>query len=136
MADIALTENLTMSERATLVRRIGYGDARFRFLTRSAALLVIAIFVGVLVTLLIGAQPSIQAFGWDFLKTQKWNPVTQHFGALDSIYGTLVTSFGAMLLAVPVGIGIATPGQAYRTNAVMGPLLHGPAAVHEQSVRA
>jgi phosphate transport system permease protein len=107
MADIALTENLTMSERAALVRRIGYGDARFRFLTRSAALLVIAIFVGVLVTLLIGAQPSIQAFGWNFLTTQKWNPVTQHFGALDSIYGTLVTSFGAMLLAVPVGIGIA-----------------------------
>jgi phosphate transport system permease protein len=61
----------------------------------------------VLVTLVVGAQPSIQAFGWDFLTTQKWNPVTQRFGALDSIYGTLVTSFGAMLVAVPVGIGIA-----------------------------
>ena len=107
MADIALTENLTSTERAALVRRIGYGDARFRLLTRSAALVVIVIFIGAMASLSIGARPAFEAFGWGFLTTQVWNPVTERFGALASIYGTLVTSFGAMLIAVPVGIGIA-----------------------------
>ena len=107
MADVALTENLSMAERAALVRRIGYGDARFRFLTRSAAIAVVLIFAGVIVSLGIGARPALQQFGWNFLTTQVWNPVTERFGALASIYGTIVTSFGAMLVAVPVGIGIA-----------------------------
>ena len=107
MADIALTENLTMAERAALVRRIGYGDSRFRFLTGSAAVLVLAIFAGVIVTLWFGAQPAIKAFGWDFIQGAAWNPVTGRFGARASIYGTIITSALAMLLAVPVGIGIA-----------------------------
>jgi phosphate transport system permease protein len=107
MADIALTENLSITERAALVKRIGYGDARFRFLTRAAAVAVIAIFGGVLLSLGLGAYPAFQTFGWKFLVTDYWNPVTERFGALASIYGTLVTSLGAMLVAVPVGIGIA-----------------------------
>jgi phosphate transport system permease protein len=107
MADIALTADLTKTERATLVRRIGYGDARFRILTRSAAILVVVIFAGVIITLLDGAMPAIKTFGLPFFTTSKWNPVTGQFGALASIYGTLITSFGAMIIAVPVGIGIA-----------------------------
>jgi phosphate transport system permease protein len=107
MADIALTADLSKTERAALVRRIGYGDLRFRFLTRSAALLVVLIFVGVIITLFVGAMPAIKEFGFPFFTSQKWNPVTGQFGALASIYGTLVTSFGAMIIAIPIGIGIA-----------------------------
>jgi phosphate transport system permease protein len=107
MADIALTADLTKTERAALVRRIGYGDLRFRLLTRTAAVLVIIIFAGVIITLFDGAMPSIKTFGWSFFTSEDWNPVTGKFGALASIYGTLITSFGAMLIAVPVGIGIA-----------------------------
>ena len=82
MADIALTENLSITERAALVKRIGYGDARFRFLTRAAAVAVIAIFGGVLLSLGLGAYPAFQTFGWKFLVTDYWNPVTERFGAL------------------------------------------------------
>jgi len=107
MADIALTADLTKTERAALVRRIGYGDARFRFMTGTAALLVVVIFTGAIVTLFSGASLSIKTFGWAFFYTSKWNPVTEQFGALGPIYGTLVTSFLAMIIAVPVGVGIA-----------------------------
>ncbi|HEY5239323.1 MAG TPA: phosphate ABC transporter permease subunit PstC [Rhizomicrobium sp.] len=107
MADIALAENYPSKTRAQTMRRAGRGDERFRVLTLGSALLVVAIFLGVLVSLLRGAWPAIKAFGLPFLWTEKWNPVTQHFGALASIYGTLVTSALAMVIAVPVGIGIA-----------------------------
>jgi phosphate transport system permease protein len=107
MADIAVTEHLTFERRAALVRRSGFGDRRFRLLTELSALLVILIFAGVLYALTVGAVPAFQHFGWRFFTSQAWNPVTEHFGALASIYGTVVTAFGAMLLAVPIGIGIA-----------------------------
>ena len=107
MADVAVTENLTFERRAAVVRRVGSGDRRFRLLTQLSALIVIAIFGGVLYSLTVGAMPAFREFGWRFFFSQAWNPVTERFGALASIYGTLVTAFGAMLLAVPVGIGIA-----------------------------
>jgi phosphate transport system permease protein len=106
MAGIAL-ETYGTYDRARTVRGFGRGDARFRVLTLAAALLVVAIFLGVLAALIEGAWPAIKAFGLPFLWTEKWNPVTEKFGALAPIYGTLVTSFLAMLIAVPVGIGIA-----------------------------
>jgi phosphate transport system permease protein len=52
-------------------------------------------------------MPSIRKFGFSFLTSDAWNPVTEEYGALASIYGTLITSAFAMLIAVPVGIGIA-----------------------------
>ena len=107
MADIALTETLIASSRAHVVRRFGHKDARFHGLTAVAALIVVGIFAGVIASLVIGAMPSIKAFGLPFVYTEAWNPVTEKFGALASVYGTLVTSALAMLIAVPVGIGIA-----------------------------
>jgi phosphate transport system permease protein len=107
MADIALTENLVAGSRAHTVRRFGMRDARFHGLTGFAALFVVLIFAGVIASLVIGAMPSIKQFGFSFLSSDAWNPVTEQFGALASIYGTLVTSALAMLIAVPVGIGIA-----------------------------
>jgi phosphate transport system permease protein len=108
MADIALTENFAaVGTRAQVVRRFGMRDARFRFLTALAALIVVGAFTGVIVSLVFGALPAIQKFGLPFLGSDAWNPVEEQFGALASIYGTLVTSFLAMAIAVPVGIGIA-----------------------------
>ncbi|MGZ5923490.1 MAG: phosphate ABC transporter permease subunit PstC [Rhizomicrobium sp.] len=108
MADIALAEPMSsVPERAAAVRKGGARDFRFRLLTLSAALLVLAIFGGVMASLVLGAWPAMQHFGWAFLYTEAWNPVTEKFGALASIYGTLVTSILAMFVAVPVGIGIA-----------------------------
>jgi phosphate transport system permease protein len=121
MTGIAL-ENYGTCDRASAVRRFGRGDARFRLLTFGAALLVVAIFLGVLVSLLLGSWPSIKAFGFSFLWTETWNPVTERFGALGPIYGTLVTSFVAMLIAVPTGIGIAIFLTEICPNAIKRPV--------------
>ncbi len=105
MAD--MMQSNAPAKRPDLWRGFGHKELRFRFLATAAALVVIAIFLGVLGALLVGAWPALKAFGLPFLWTEKWNPVTQQFGALAPITGTLVTSFMAMLIAVPVGIGIA-----------------------------
>ena len=107
MADIALIDEDALNARATTTRRAGRGDARFRFLTWAAAALLLVIFAGVITSLVIGSIPAFKAFGFGFLVTEVWSPVRERFGALASIYGTLITSFLAMLVAVPVGIGVA-----------------------------
>lgn len=107
MADIALTDTIAVSSQAHAVRRFGMQDARFRALTALAALVVVLIFAGVITSLVMGSMPSIRQFGFSFLTSDAWNPVTEDYGALASIYGTLVTSALAMLIALPVGIGIA-----------------------------
>jgi phosphate transport system permease protein len=83
------------------------GDTLFRHFTRAAAILVLVILSGVIIALFEGALPALQAFGFNFLIEERWNPVTEKFGALAPIYGTLVTSFIAMLIAVPLGLLIA-----------------------------
>jgi len=111
LADIALPGNAEASVAATsrtkILRRLRFDDAAFRHLTRAAAILVLIILSGVIIALIKGSVPALQAFGLDFLIEQRWNPVTEKFGALAPIYGTLVTSFIAMLIAVPLGLLIA-----------------------------
>jgi phosphate transport system permease protein len=93
--------------RVKAARRAGAGDLRFRAFALGAAVAVTLIFAGVLFSLLAGAMPAFKAFGLSFITTEAWNPTEERFGALASIYGTLVTSLIAMFIAVPVGIGIA-----------------------------
>jgi phosphate transport system permease protein len=90
-----------------VMSRLRSRDAGFRYLTRAAAVLVLLLLGGILVSLVQGALPAFRAFGFDFLVTSSWNPVTEVFGALPAIYGTIITSFIAMLIAVPVGLLIA-----------------------------
>jgi len=87
--------------------RLRTGDALFRALARAAALAVLAVLAGVILALVAGALPALTTFRLDFLTSQRWNPVTEQFGALAPIYGTLVTSLIAMVIAVPVGLLIA-----------------------------
>ena len=92
----------------TSARRAGtIGDAAFRLLTFLFALLVLLILGGVIVALVDGALPAFRTFGFSFLTTEVWNPVTEKFGALAPIYGTLVTSAIAMLVGIPVALGVA-----------------------------
>lgn len=88
-------------------RRSGWADFLFANATRLAAWLVLAILLGVIGSLVIGAWPALQHFGPSFLFTEMWNPVTQQFGALGPLYGTVVTSLIALVIAVPVSFGIA-----------------------------
>ncbi|WP_420833403.1 phosphate ABC transporter permease subunit PstC [[Pseudomonas] carboxydohydrogena] len=62
---------------------------------------------GVIISLISGSIPAFREFGFSFVSTQIWNPVTEKFGAVAPIYGTIVTSFLAMLIAVPFGLLIA-----------------------------
>jgi len=83
------------------------GDVVFRALTFLFALLVLLILGGVIVALVEGALPALRTFGVAFLFSDIWNPVTEKFGALAPIYGTLVTSAIAMLVGIPVAFGVA-----------------------------
>jgi phosphate transport system permease protein len=79
----------------------------FRWATLSAAVLVLLILGGVAISLIYGAWPALAHFGFRFVTREIWNPVTDQYGALGPIFGTVVTSTIAMLLAVPAGFGIA-----------------------------
>jgi len=111
LVDIALSSRVKSSaaaiSRTRILGRLRFGDLLFRHLTRAAAILVLIILSGVIIALIRGSLPALQAFGFNFLIEERWNPVTEKFGALAPIYGTLVTSFIAMLIAVPLGLLIA-----------------------------
>jgi phosphate transport system permease protein len=83
------------------------GERYFHSATLAAALLVLGLLGGVVISLLHGAWPALSHFKLGFLTREIWNPVTDEFGALAPIYGTLMTSLIAMLVAVPIGFGIA-----------------------------
>jgi phosphate transport system permease protein len=93
--------------RAGQHRRSALADAAFRFITRLAALVVLALVIAILVVLLVQAWPAFHAFGWHFFSGSEWDPAHRRFSALTSIFGTLVTSAIAMIIAVPVSFGIA-----------------------------
>jgi phosphate transport system permease protein len=96
-------------ERAVTTRRRhgAFGDMAFQTLTFVFALLVLVVLGGVIVSLISGALPALEHFGFGFLVAESWNPVTEKFGALAPIYGTLVTSAIAMLIGIPVAFGVA-----------------------------
>jgi phosphate transport system permease protein len=84
-----------------------FRNAAFHLLTLASAWGVLLLLGGVIACLVIGALPSIRAFGLSFYTTATWNPVTEKFGAMAPMYGTVVTSFIAMAIAVPSAFGIA-----------------------------
>jgi phosphate transport system permease protein len=83
-------------------------DPLVRRLTQFFAFLVFALLAAILVSLVFGSLPALRAFGLGFLTSATWDPVKDDFGALVPIFGTLVTSAIAMLIAVPISFGIAT----------------------------
>lgn len=84
-----------------------FGDVVFFNLTRAFALFTLITLAGIIISLFVSAWPSIQKFGLPFIWTSEWNPPMERFGALIPIYGTLVTSAIALIIAVPVSFGIA-----------------------------
>ena len=111
VVDVAFSDRMAISagaaSRTKILDRLRLGDSVFRNLTRAAAIGVLLLLSGVIISLIDGSIPAIKAFGFGFLVSSRWNPVTENFGALPAIYGTVVTSFIAMLIAVPVGLMIA-----------------------------
>jgi phosphate transport system permease protein len=83
------------------------GDLVFGTLARGAALITLLLLGGILLSLVVASWPTLQKFGLSFIWTSEWDPPNDKFGALIPIYGTLVTSVIALVIAVPVSFGIA-----------------------------
>ncbi len=82
-------------------------DRIFGWLAKGAALFTLATLIAILASLTISAWPAFDKYGLSFLVNTTWDPVKEEFGGLVMIYGTLATSFIALLIAVPVSFGIA-----------------------------
>ncbi len=96
--------------RADALASFKTGDTIFQWMTYLAAACVLLVLGGIIVSLFFGAWPAISTFGLDFLTTQRWAPNARPqavLGGLGPIYGTLVTSVIALIIAAPVGLGIA-----------------------------
>ncbi len=111
MVDMALSDQVVVPAQARArlkaLDRFRLSDAVFQHLTRAAAIGVLLLLSGVIVSLIQGSLLTFKTFGLSFLWSSRWNPVTDNYGALPAIFGTVVTSFIAMLIAVPVGLLIA-----------------------------
>ena len=82
-------------------------ELAFRAVTCFFAFMVLALLLCIIASLVYGSLPAIDKFGWRFLVSAEWNPVTENFGALVPIVGTLLTSAIALAIGVPVSFGIA-----------------------------
>jgi len=98
------------------------GDALFRFLMFSVALLMLLIVVGMILALGSHAVDSLRQFGFSFLTGREWDPPNAQFGALPFIYGTLASSLIALLISVPLSLGIAVFLVEQAPRAVARPL--------------
>src|SRR5437879_10881340 len=96
-------------DRARALNAFKLGDLTFYWITRASAISVLLILGGIILSLIVGAWPAMKEYGFAFLTTQRWAPSADPpvLGAVGPMYGTLVTSFIAMLIAFPVGFGIA-----------------------------
>jgi phosphate transport system permease protein len=111
VVDVALRGGSLISDhaetRSKALRRLRLTDNAFRWVTRLCAIGVLVLLGGVIIALIEGSMQALSTFGFSFLVEAHWNPVTDQFGAIAPIYGTIVTSVIAMLIAVPVGLMIA-----------------------------
>ena len=82
-------------------------DQAFKLLTQFNAVLLLILLIGIIVSLVIGSMPTWQKEGFSFLTKEQWDTAAGSFGALGPVAGTLITSGIALLLALPVSIGIA-----------------------------
>src|SRR5215467_9296710 len=107
MATATLPQAARLSRRASLLRRAFSGDSLAQLVVFLAATAILALTALLVWELWSHSGPSRAKFGWDFLRTSTWDPVAGEFGALPFIYGTVVTSLVALLIAIPFGVGAA-----------------------------
>jgi phosphate transport system permease protein len=100
----SLDDEFTLRRRPALEKLV---DDGFRWLTVLLAGVVAVVLLGIFLTVLQGAREAIVSFGPAFLTMSAWDPVNNSYGAFTAIYGTLVSSLLALLIAVPLGLGTA-----------------------------
>src|SRR4026209_2136792 len=107
---MAVAASIAVEERSVQARMASpsrFGDKAFEWLTLAMALAVVVLIILIGWQLWIGSVGAIKKFGFHFLVTSTWDPVADQFGALPFIYGTLVSSAIALIIAVPLGIATA-----------------------------
>jgi phosphate transport system permease protein len=87
--------------------RSGWGDRVFVGLMRGIAIAFVLLMAAIIIALAVESLPAMRSFGWSFVVGTNWDPVAESFGALPFIYGTLVSSLLALLIAIPLGLGSA-----------------------------
>jgi phosphate transport system permease protein len=90
-----------------VVRRQKWQDLLFHKLTMGFSLLVLLALVSIIISIFYSAWPAFQKFGIGFIWSDEWDIINDKFGALIAIYGTLMSSFIALLIAIPLAFGIA-----------------------------
>ena len=128
---VALSENVAVAARREVARRAPspVGDRIFRAAAFASALLVLLVLAGILASIAYGGWPAFQAFGPGFLVSSAWNVGREEYGALVAIIGTLVSALLALVIGVPISLGIAIyltqlcPGWARRPVAMTIELL-------------
>jgi phosphate transport system permease protein len=99
--DLMQTQAMQIAKRQQLL------DVVFKYLTQFFALLVLFALLGIIASLVINASPALSQFGFGFFTTVEWDIINGEFGGLIAIYGTVMTSIIALLIAVPLSFGIA-----------------------------
>ncbi|TGD94722.1 phosphate ABC transporter permease subunit PstC [Methylobacterium nonmethylotrophicum] len=128
---VALSENVAVAARPEVARRAPspVGDRIFRVAALASALLVLLVLAGILASIAYGGWPAFQTFGPGFLVSSAWNVGREEYGALVAIIGTLVSALLALVIGVPISLGIAIyltqlcPGWARRPVAMTIELL-------------
>jgi len=126
-----IVETATEKNEIATVKKLN-GDLIFRYLTTFFALSILAILALMLIEMTGESMPSIKAFGWDFVTSSEWDAVQEVFGALPYLYGSVVSSVLALLLATPLSIGAAlfiTEIAPKRWGAIIAPLVELLAAI-------
>ena len=103
-AESASGLSLTRGESTPAAR---WDETLFRAACFSAATMLMAALAGVVVSLAIGGWPAFRAFGFGFLTSEAWNPVTEVYGAAGPVLGTLITAFLSLVIALPLAMGVA-----------------------------
>ena len=98
---------MTLAPPSKRARSGPVADKIFGWVAKSCALLTLGLLIAILASLTISAWPAIEKYGFSFLTSTVWDPVQEEFGGFVMIYGTLATSFIALIIAVPVSFGIA-----------------------------
>ena len=105
--DNTMQRSVPQSRPPVRRRSAPWADTAFSLLAHAAAVLTLALLAGIIASLVVGAAPAIREYGLSFLWRSEWDPVKDSYGGLVMIYGTLMISFIALLIAVPVSFGIA-----------------------------
>ena len=96
-----------VAQRESVAAGFHRSDTIFHWLTWLSAVTVLVVLGGVFLALIGGAMPALTKYGLSFFYVDDWNPVTDVFGAVAPIVGTLVTALIAMIIAIPIGLGVA-----------------------------